>query len=196
MHIATPCHEAWDDMAPRHAGRHCTVCDKTVVDLAALPVAARRERVAALTREARQGARLCVRGVVERDGALAGSRRVLTGGMAVLLAMTLAGCMGDGPQVEHAKAAAAPAAEAPTAMPADLRAVAPPVLLTAVEPVQPDAAAVTPPRTTDQRAMGEMAVPEPVEPVMVQPEPEYRPRVAMGAIACPPPTPQAPHAAN
>ena len=191
MHIATPCHEAWDRMAPRDAGRHCAVCDKTVVDLAALPVAARRERVAALTREARQGARLCVRGVVERDGALAGSRRVLTGGMAVLLAMTLAGCMGDGPEVEQRAAA-----EVPTIEPAELREAVRPVPPTRIAPDQPDRVAEASPDKAEQHAMGEMEVPPPVEPVLEM-DPIFTPHAIMGGVSvCPPPIPEAPHATN
>ena len=32
LHIPTPCHEDWTKMAPAEQGRHCTACQKTVVD--------------------------------------------------------------------------------------------------------------------------------------------------------------------
>lgn len=33
IRVLQPCHEAWAGMTPRGPGRHCTACDKTVVDL-------------------------------------------------------------------------------------------------------------------------------------------------------------------
>ena len=99
MHIAKPCHEDWNRMSPNDQGRHCAACEKTVVDLVPLSVGERRERLAGISQEVRQGKRVCVRGRVDRDGSLAGSRRLLTGGMALLLAVTFAGCQGEGPQV-------------------------------------------------------------------------------------------------
>ncbi|MBN9381162.1 MAG: T9SS type A sorting domain-containing protein [Chitinophagaceae bacterium] len=33
LHIPTPCHEKWEKMLPTEDGRHCAVCEKTVVDL-------------------------------------------------------------------------------------------------------------------------------------------------------------------
>ncbi|WP_124635134.1 hypothetical protein [Taibaiella sp. KBW10] len=32
MKIAEPCHENWNDMTPNATGRHCALCNKTVVD--------------------------------------------------------------------------------------------------------------------------------------------------------------------
>ena len=32
LKIETPCHEDWTKMSPNKEGRHCGVCDKTVVD--------------------------------------------------------------------------------------------------------------------------------------------------------------------
>ncbi|GAA4463335.1 hypothetical protein GCM10023093_11540 [Nemorincola caseinilytica] len=32
LHIADPCHEDWNKMTPCAQGRHCTQCDKTVID--------------------------------------------------------------------------------------------------------------------------------------------------------------------
>ena len=98
--IASPCHEDWNGMTPRTSGRHCAACDQVVVDLTDLGTAERRERLKTIAATVATGGRVCVRGRIERDGALAGSRRVLTAGVAVILAMTIAGCQGDGPAVE------------------------------------------------------------------------------------------------
>jgi hypothetical protein len=32
LKIETPCHEDWTKMSPNKEGRHCGLCDKTVVD--------------------------------------------------------------------------------------------------------------------------------------------------------------------
>ena len=101
MHIASPCHENWNTMTPRDAGRHCLACDQVVVDLTGLKTAERRDRMSQISSAITSGKRVCVRGRLDRDGMLAGSRRVLTGGMAMILAMTIAGCQGDGPDVQR-----------------------------------------------------------------------------------------------
>jgi hypothetical protein len=99
MHIPTPCSANWDHMTPAENGRHCSICAKIVVDLTALPIAARRIQVQEIASAIANGKPVCVRSLIDRDGRLAGSRRILTGGMAIILAMTVAGCQGDGPEV-------------------------------------------------------------------------------------------------
>ena len=32
LKIEKPCHEDWNKMAPNQLGRHCQLCEKTVVD--------------------------------------------------------------------------------------------------------------------------------------------------------------------
>ena len=32
LNIPEPCHEDWNEMTPKQQGRHCMVCNKTVVD--------------------------------------------------------------------------------------------------------------------------------------------------------------------
>jgi hypothetical protein len=100
MRIAEPCHESWNQMQPVAAGRHCAACEQTVVDLTGLAPAERRMTLATIGQQVAAGRRVCVRGRVDRDGMLAGSRRVLTGGMAAILAMTIAGCVGNGPDIQ------------------------------------------------------------------------------------------------
>lgn len=166
MHIAKPCHEDWNRMSPNDQGRHCAVCEKTVVDLTPLTVGERRERLAGISQDVRQGKRVCVRGRVDRDGSLSGSRRMLTGGMAMLLAMTFAGCQGEGPQV---------------ATPNQPQQVQP-----VEQPPLPGEA------TIPQQTMGMMA-PIQVQPAPVEPAHVLRGDVAeplpakMGEMACPTP---------
>ena len=172
MHIAEPCHESWDRMTPAAEGRHCAACTKTVVDLSVLPPAARREKLGEISQQVAAGERVCVRGRIDRDGMLAGSRRVLTGGMAAILAMTIAGCVGAGPEM------AAPTQQA--------NQVAGGVRATTGE------ATVTPvPAGPYEQPMGIAAPPLPVVPkqpvprevmgdVMAPPQP-----VKMGGMVCP-----------
>jgi hypothetical protein len=109
--IGTPCHEDWNRMTPQATGRHCTACDLTVIDLTSLSPQARVAALGVFRQRVGAGERVCVRGHLTRDGLLAGSRRVLTGGMAMMLAMAVAGCTGDGVPVT-------PAPPVPAARPA------------------------------------------------------------------------------
>ena len=114
MRIANPCHADWHQMTTVGAHRHCSVCNQLVIDLTPLPPAALRSRLDTIADTVASGGRVCIRGRLDRDGMLAGSRRVLTSGMAMILAMTIAGCQGDGPEM-----ARDPAATAPIAAPAE-----------------------------------------------------------------------------
>jgi hypothetical protein len=190
MHISTPCHAAWEHMTPREHGRHCAACDQTVVDLTALTPTERRARLATIAQQTRRGQRVCVRSVVERDGALAGSRRVLTGGMAVLLAMTLAGCQGDGPQV--GEQAAAPVTET-QAVDATTRAIPAPVQQITASQMDDLSGRDEPDMTS---VMGEVAMTRPTESASKLSVPDIDPPVPQGAFEFPAVHPHMPHATN
>ena len=117
MHIATPCHADWNQMSKVGVDRHCSACNHLVFDLTPLAPAALRSRMNTIADTVANGGRVCIRGRLDRDGMLAGSRRVLTGGMAVILAMTIAGCQGDGPEIARDPATTAAVAEPPEAAP-------------------------------------------------------------------------------
>lgn len=173
MHITKPCHEDWNRMSPNDQGRHCAVCEKTVVDLTTLTVNERRERLAEISQDVRQGKRVCVRGRVDRDGSLAGSRRMLTGGMALLLAMTFAGCQGEGPQVAAPTPNQTQQPVEPEVLPG--RVSLPPQTMGMMAPVLVQPAPVEPPHVLSgdvadpqPAKMGEMLCPTPLSatPVM------------------------------
>jgi hypothetical protein len=166
-------------MSPNDQGRHCAVCEKTVVDLTPLTVGERRERLAGISQELRQGKRVCVRGRVDRDGSLAGSRRLLTGGMALLLAVTFAGCQGEGPQVDTANQPqqVQPAEHQP--LPGEATIAPPPMGIMA--PITGSPAPVEPPHVL----RGDVAEPLPAKMgETICPAPAPMP-VTMGKIAAP-----------
>jgi hypothetical protein len=103
VHIPKPCHEDWERMSPNQRGRHCAVCDKTVVDVTRMTPSAGRTFIAEeLPRRLAAGAHLCVRAHADLRGRLLApgiTRRLLTNGLAAVLAMTIAGCQGEGPTV-------------------------------------------------------------------------------------------------
>ncbi len=86
-------------MIPGQRGRHCASCGKAVIDLTRME---RSEAVRFLDQaadELRGGVRVCIRANVDRTGrvrAPSNTRRLLTNGLAAVIAMTLAGCHGDG----------------------------------------------------------------------------------------------------
>jgi hypothetical protein len=94
LRIASPCHEPWDAMTPHGEGRHCAACDKTVVDVTALaPTAARDFLQRELPQRIGRGERVCVRAHADRSGRLLRggiTRRLLTNGLAAVLAMAMA----------------------------------------------------------------------------------------------------------
>lgn len=105
-HIVSPCHEAWDTMSPNAQGRHCAVCDKTVVDLAGMAQAeARRYLSQDLPRRLAAGDQICVRAHTDRKRRLLHpGQRLLTNAFAGMLAMTVAGALGLGPMLQAADA--------------------------------------------------------------------------------------------
>lgn len=104
-HIASPCHEAWDAMSPNAQGRHCAVCDKTVVDLAGMAHAdAQRYLARDLPQRLAAGDQVCVRAHTDRKRRLLRpGQRLLTNAFAGMLAMTVAGALGMGPMVGAAE---------------------------------------------------------------------------------------------
>lgn len=100
LRITSPCAADWNAMTPAAAGRHCAECGKDVIDLTCLTPDARETALKRLELAVARGRKVCVRAPAGHDGRLHGRslrRRVLTGGMAGLLAMTVAGCQGEGP---------------------------------------------------------------------------------------------------
>ncbi len=170
LHIPDPCHEDWDAMTPASRGRHCASCDKTVVDVTRMapPVAVRYlEQVRTALPS---GAHVCVRAHADRAGRLlapSATRRLLTNGLAAVIAMTIAGCQGEGPKVAQ-----------PTAQPQ-------PTSAQAVETTP----ATAPPGTAGTRElMGDVCV-QPEPPNVVKGEVEARPTpqtVVTGLIAVAP----------
>jgi hypothetical protein len=94
LQIPNPCHESWDAMTPNHQGRHCASCDKTVVDVTAMaPAAARAYLGQEVPARIKRGERICVRTHGDRSGRLLRpgvTRRLLTNGLAAVLAMAMA----------------------------------------------------------------------------------------------------------
>lgn len=107
LRIASPCHESWDAMTPNRHGRHCAACDKTVVDVTALDPAPAREYLRQeLPIRLARGERVCVRAHADRSGRLLRpgvTRRLLTNGLAAVLAVTAAGFAGFGPDLGAAE---------------------------------------------------------------------------------------------
>ena len=107
LHIADPCHESWDAMTPNRQGRHCASCDKTVVDVTAMaPTEARTYLNQELPARVQRGERVCVRALADRKGRLLRggvTRRLLTNGLAAVLAMAMADYAGFGPSLQAAE---------------------------------------------------------------------------------------------
>jgi hypothetical protein len=108
LNIPKPCHENWDAMTPRERGRHCGACDKTVVDVTRMRPSEGRRFLGRLRDELAAGAHVCVRAHADAAGRLlapSATRRLLTNGLAAVLAVTVAGCHGSGPSVSQAQPA-------------------------------------------------------------------------------------------
>ena len=97
LRITSPCAAEWNNMSPVAGGRHCSLCAKTVIDLTCLGAAERDTELARIATLVQAGSRVCIRAAATRDGrVLSASRRILSGGMAAMLAMSVAGCQGSG----------------------------------------------------------------------------------------------------
>ncbi|MBA2481912.1 MAG: hypothetical protein H0V44_14700 [Planctomycetes bacterium] len=101
VRIPSPCHEDWNVMTPNQRGRHCAVCDKTVVDVTRMGPQAGAQYLRRLPSDLAAGAKVCVHAHADARGRLLSPvrRRLLTNGLATVLAVTLAGCTGSGPHV-------------------------------------------------------------------------------------------------
>lgn len=106
LHIAKPCHENWEVMTQEQRGRHCSVCKKTVVDIAAMPTGEAVRFMHDLGKKLRQpnAPSVCVRAPSNGRGGLlrpSAKRYLLTNGLAAILAMSISGCSahsGSNPQ--------------------------------------------------------------------------------------------------
>lgn len=116
LHIAAPCHETWDAMVPNVDGRHCEVCTKTVIDVTAMPAPRARAFLAEeVPRRLAQGESICVRATTDhRARLLHPGRRLLTNGMAAMLAMAMGSTLGA--NVAHAEEAIPTPSEEPQLM--------------------------------------------------------------------------------
>ena len=102
LRITSPCAAKWNEMTPVAGGRHCDSCAKTVIDLTCLAPVQHDAALRRVQAEIRQGHHFCLRALTTRDGRiLSSSRRILTGGMAAMLAVTLAGCHGTDTGPNH-----------------------------------------------------------------------------------------------
>jgi hypothetical protein len=120
LHIPIPCHESWDGMTPAGDGRHCAACNHLVIDVAGMPVAeGRRVLDTVATVLTGNGRRTCVRAHATPSGRLVpGRRKLLTSALAGILACSIAGCAGDGPDLVEPQPRPAPPAKAQP-LPAD-----------------------------------------------------------------------------
>ena len=105
LRIVSPCAADWNAMTPTTVGRHCAACGKDVVDLTCLSPLERTAALERITRDIVGGRQVCVRASATSDGWLT-YRRLLTNGIAAMLAMTFSGCQGEGPPVASSPAQA------------------------------------------------------------------------------------------
>ena len=111
LHIPAPCHESWETMRPVTNGRHCASCNHAVVDVTNMAVAEGRRVLAELTATLHRepSRRTCVRAHATPTGRLVpGRRKLLTTALAAMLASTMAGCVGDGPELGKTQEAVPP----------------------------------------------------------------------------------------
>lgn len=170
LQINKPCHENWDAMTPNERGRHCASCNKTVVDLTAMPPAQAATYMTDLGKQLQSGHHVCVRAHADTNGRLLkpGARKLLlTNGLAAILAMTLSGC-GD-----HLDSGAQNPPQQGTTQ-------QPPTRMGAVANPHPMLGAPVP--TPPRAMMGDVCEPPPA----TMGEPEACPTEVMGQVVEPP----------
>ncbi len=184
LRILSPCAADWNAMTPTDGGRHCAACDKEVVDLTCLVPAQRVAEMQRIQAQVARGRHVCVRAHATHDGWLT-TRRVLSNGIAAMLAMSMAGCQGDGPTT-----ATTPTQQGTEAAPKAGQVSAPP----AQRPTPPTPAPLLGSPQPDPVRMGKPVMPSPpvrmgeaVAPTPVRPT---APRVEMGDVRLAPVTPQ------
>jgi hypothetical protein len=100
LRISTPCQENWDAMTPVESGRHCASCNHLVIDVASMPVAEGRRVLREVSTTLVSEGTFCLRAHTSPTGRLVpGRRKLLTTALAGILACSLAGCVGDGPDL-------------------------------------------------------------------------------------------------
>ena len=187
LYISSPCAADWNAMTPAAAGRHCAECGKNVVDLTCLAPAARDSALKRLELAVATGRSICVRTPASNDGQIAGRslhRRVLTGGMATILAMTMAGCQGEGPVNSTASTAPVPQQAPP------VQTQQPPVVEPLPQHVLMGAIAAPPvvnPAPPVPLTMGKVSRIDPLQSPVVQPQTPTP--VMMGEMCITPPSP-------
>lgn len=178
LHIPTPCHENWDAMTPTGKGRHCATCDHQVIDIASMPVAEGRRVLGEVTANLKSGGkRTCVRAHSTPAGRLvAGRRKLLTSALASILACSMAGCVGNGPELPSAGTTSESSHQAPTAVTGTPAAGQLPLTLTGAPRVQPPAKLgeimVTKGDVCEVPIKGKIVAPTPVDPPKPEPKPE------------------------
>lgn len=113
LRIPEPCPESWNAMTPAGDGRHCAKCNKVVADVTQMRPAAAVLFLGEMRAGLLSGQQACVRANVDRSGRLLApgvTRRLLTNGLAAVIAVTMAGCNGDGPKVGQESASDTPTA--------------------------------------------------------------------------------------
>jgi hypothetical protein len=180
--IPKPCHENWDAMSPRDDGRHCATCAKTVVDLTVFDAEDGARVLARIHAQVSAHAHICVRAPADAGGRIVlparavavphsrprqtRGRRLLTNGLAAVLAMVVAGDLASAADSGNAPSATAPISAGPpdiTRTPDPDGQDGTPVIRTPVE--------VAPPVTVMQ---GDAAVPDP--------QPQPKPSATTGAV--------------
>jgi hypothetical protein len=119
LHIPLPCSADFNAMPADGRGRRCGTCSTVVVDLVGIPALEERALLSELLREVDAGRRVCVHARTDAAGVLQPPprhRRLLTNGLAGLMAMAIAGCQGSGPAIAPATTPTASATADPVAI--------------------------------------------------------------------------------
>ena len=187
LRITTPCHESWDGMSRRAAGRHCAECDQTVVDLSGLPPEQFAPAVTTIQERLAAGDRVCVRapandkGLVQAPLPRRRRRLLLTNGLAGIIAVTLAGCQGAGPDIVPSSSSSSASARASSTTTTTTTTTVPRAAIPRVDIPAPDRDTTASP---PQQVMG-LACPEPT-PSQLPPR-CVQGRFVMGEVSATPP---------